>query len=66
MEKKTYLLGVYHAKSWESQKVAIESDFKLDGMKRVVIATCALGMGINLPKVQYVVQYGPPTIFSSL
>ena len=26
----------------------------------MVIATCALGMGINFPKVRYVVQYGPP------
>ena len=58
--KRASLLGVYHAKSWESQKVAIEADFKSDGIKRVVIATCALGMGINFPKVQYVVQYGPP------
>lgn len=45
--KKTSLLGVYHAKSWESQKRAIEHDFKTDGCKRVVIATCALGMGIK-------------------
>lgn len=30
------------------------------GSKRVVIATCALGMGINFPNVRYVVQYTPP------
>ena len=59
--KKAPLLSVYHAKTWEAQKMAIEEDFKSDGLKRVVIATCALGMGINFPKVQYVVQYGPPT-----
>ena len=41
--------------------MAIEEDFKSDGLKIVVIATCALGMGINFPKVRYVVQYGPPT-----
>ena len=58
--KRTSLLGVYHAKSWESQKVSIEEDCKSDGLKRVVIATCALGMGINFPRVRYVVQYGPP------
>lgn len=29
-------------------------------MKRVVIATCALGMGINIPHVRYVVQYLTP------
>lgn len=38
----------------------IEEDFQSDGIKRVVIATCALGMGVNFPKVRYVVQYGPP------
>ena len=48
------------AKSWESQKVFIEEDCKSDALKRVVIATCALGMGINFPRVRYVVQYGPP------
>ena len=42
------------------QKVSIEEDFKSDGLKRVVIATCALGMGINFPRVRYIVQYGPP------
>ena len=57
---KTSLLSVYHAKTWESHKIAIE-DFKSDGLKRVVIATCALGMGVNFPKVKYVVQYVPPT-----
>lgn len=59
--KKTSLLSVYHAKTWESHKIAIEEDFKSDGLKRVVIATCALGMGVNFPKVKYVVQYVPPT-----
>ncbi|XP_044162685.1 Bloom syndrome protein homolog [Acropora millepora] len=58
--KRTSLLGVYHAKSWESQKVSIEEDCKSDGLKRIVIATGALGMGINFPRVWYVVQYGPP------
>ena len=50
--KKKALLGVYHAKSWDSQKVSIEDDFKSDGIQRVVIATCALGMGINFPQVR--------------
>ena len=45
-------LGVYHAKSWESQKGSIEEDFKSHGLNRVVISTCALGMGINFPRVR--------------
>lgn len=56
--KRTSLLGVYHAKSWESQKVSMEEDCKSDGLKRVVIATCALG--INFLRMRYVVQYSPP------
>ena len=58
--KRKSLLGVYPAKMWESQKMIIKEDFQSDGIKRVVIATCALGMGVNFPKVRYVVQYGPP------
>lgn len=58
--KKASLQSVYHAKTWDTQKMAIEEDFKTDGLTRMVIATCALGMGINFPKVRYVVQYGPP------
>ena len=59
--KKASLLSVYHAKTWYTQKMAIGEDFKSDGLKRVVIATCVLGIGINFCKVRYVVQYGPPT-----
>ena len=29
-------------------------------MQRVVVATCALGMGINFQNVEYVIHYGPP------
>ena len=58
--KKASLLSVYHAKTWDTQKLTIEEDFKSDGLKRVVIATCALGIVINFPNVRYVVQYGPP------
>ena len=33
---------------------------KVNGVCRVVIATTALGMGINIPNVRYVIHYGPP------
>ena len=59
--EKFSVLGVYHAKSWETLKLAIEDDFQTNGQKRVVITTCALGMGVNFPNVRYVIQYGPPT-----
>ncbi|XP_078353782.1 ATP-dependent DNA helicase RecQ-like [Oculina patagonica] len=58
--QKVPLLGVYHGKTWDTQKSRTEKDFKEDGTQRVVVATCALGMGVNFPNVQYVVHYGPP------
>lgn len=57
--QKVSLIGVYHAKSWDKEKHEIE-DFKRNGLKRVVIATCALGMGVNFPHVRFVVQYTLP------
>ena len=54
------LLGVYHAKTWDTQKKRTEEDFKESGVQRVVVATCALGMGINFQNVEYVIHYGPP------
>lgn len=57
--QKVSLIGVYHAKSWDKEKHEIE-DFKRNGLKRVVIATCALDMGVNFPHVRFVVQYTPP------
>ena len=33
---------------------------KVNRVCRVVIATTALGMGINIPNVRYVIHYGPP------
>lgn len=40
--------------------MSIEEDCKSGGLKRIVIATGTLGMGINFPRVWYVVQYGLP------
>jgi len=57
---KVSLIGVYHAKLWDIQKSRTEKDFKGNGTQRVVVATCALGMGVHFPKVRYVIHYGPP------
>ena len=54
------LLGVYHAKTWDTQKKRTEEDFKESGVQRVVVATSALGMGINFQNVEYVIHYCPP------
>ena len=42
------------------KKKRTEEDFKESGVQRVVVATCALGMGINFQNVEYVIHYGPP------
>ena len=43
-----------------TQKKRTEEDFKESGVQRVVVATSALGMGINFQNVEYVIHYGPP------
>lgn len=46
---KVSLIGyVYHAKTWDKEKSEIEHDFRGDCLKRVVIATCALSMGVRM------------------
>lgn len=57
---KVSLIGVYHAKLWDIQRSRTEKDFKGNGTQRVVVATCALGMGVHFPNVRYVIHYGPP------
>ena len=36
-----------------TKKKKTEEDFKESGVQRVVVATCALGMGINFQNVEY-------------
>ena len=56
------LLGVYHAKTWESTKATISEDFQiLDAKLRVIIATSALSMGVDYPDVRNVVHFGSPS-----
>ena len=58
---KHWLLGVYHAKSWESSKEHISDNFKnLGGSVRMIIATSALGMGVHYQDVKYVIHFGAP------
>lgn len=60
------LIGVYHSKTWDTQKLGTEKAFREDGIQRVVIATSALGMGINFPAIKYVVHYAPPTTVTEI
>ena len=54
------LLGIYHSNSWEKNKERITSSLKdkEDGIKRVIIATTALCMGVNFPDIRYVISWG--------
>lgn len=54
------LVGIYHAHTHSKYKERVLSSFKsLSGTIRVVIATTALGMGVNFPDVKYIVHAGP-------
>ena len=59
---KLWLIGVYHSKSWESSKQHIEGEFSVDGggKVRVILATTALGMGVNYPDVKYIIHFLSP------
>ena len=51
------LFGMYHA---HNKEVILNSMQKEDGVVRVVFATVALGMGVNLVGINRVVHYGAP------
>lgn len=45
------ILGIYHSNSWQSTKDRVLAQFKTNGVKRILIATTALCMGVNFPDV---------------
>ena len=56
------LFGMFHASTPQHNKEVILSSLsKPDGVVRVVFATVALGMGINLRDVNTVIHYGAPS-----
>lgn len=55
------LIGIYHANTLQRHKERVsDSLFDLDGTCRVVFASTALGMGVNLQDIRQVIHYGPP------
>ncbi len=55
------LFGMFHASTPEHNKdVLLRSLCKSDGVVRVVFATVALGMGIDLKDVNTIIHYGAP------
>lgn len=55
------LIGMYHAKTLKRHKERVSGSlFDEDGVCRVVFASTALGMGVNLSDIRQVIHYGPP------
>lgn len=54
------LIGIYHSLTVESNKERLTKGLKEDGVTRVVLATTALSMGVNFPRIRRVNIYGPP------
>ncbi|XP_015797640.2 probable ATP-dependent DNA helicase RecS [Nothobranchius furzeri] len=53
-------IGMFHSHTLPQNKRRILDSFGGDGPCRVVVATSALGMGLNFPKISHVVMYGVP------
>ena len=56
----TQLIGIYHSNTLKHNKNRVISSLTAQGNCRVVVATTALGMGLNFPNISHVVMYGPP------
>ena len=54
------IMGIYHSLTWKKYKERVVDSFKGNtGNVRIVLASSALGMGVNFPDVRYVVHLGP-------
>ena len=55
------LIGMFHAKTLKRHKERMsDSLIEEQGVCRVVCASTALGMGVNLQGIRQVIHYGPP------
>lgn len=54
------LIGMYHSYTLPENKSRVLSSFSGEGTCRVTVATTALGVGLNFPKVSHVIMYGLP------
>lgn len=57
---KNLLIGMFHSQTLPVNKSRVISSFNGEGSCRVTVATTALGVGLNFPKVSHVVMYGLP------
>ena len=60
------LFGMFHAKLTKSDKdILLDSFTKSDGNCRVIFATIAFGMGVNIPDIHTIIQIGPSSSVDS-
>ena len=54
------MVGIYHSMTWKKYKDRVVDSFKANsGNLRIVLASSALGMGVNFPDVRFVIHLGP-------
>ena len=51
---------MYHSETFEEKKKTAFKNLTKDSLLRVVVATSALGMGVNVASCPNVIRYGPP------
>ncbi|XP_078660162.1 putative ATP-dependent DNA helicase Q1, partial [Branchiostoma floridae x Branchiostoma belcheri] len=59
-KSKNMLIGMYHSATLDRYKERVVNSLLGNGSCRVVVATTALGMGVNFKNVGKIVLYGPP------
>ena len=60
-------IASFHRSTTDDNKIFILNEFrKPDSALRVVVATDAFGMGVDIPDVRYVILYGAPRSMESL
>ena len=52
------LIGMFHSKTLPQNKQRVLASLRGEGNCRIVVATTALGMGLDFPHVSHVVMYG--------
>ena len=60
--RKHRIVGIFNSVTQDKYKERIVNSLKTNGSKRIVIATSALSMGVNIPDIRYIVMYAPPPL----